>query len=254
MKYILSFFPVLIILQFSLIGDTLSPVEAAEKSEPVLITTYEEDITGDGLKETIELKGILFSQDSKYYREIWADITNAYAEEWRINYQGGYEPKIQFIDVNHDNINDLLYQSATGSSGGLYNNQLHTLKNGKIIEADLPEQLYIKGAFINNFKVDIQISPSKKNKSINVGDQAEDYIQLGIYNKDGQLLKPTLVMIDPIAFYEPILIGKSNGYGLKSYQHINGANHADQIGTIETLWYYQNGDWVILQTDWVSIR
>ena len=220
------------------------------KQEPILIETYESDVTGDGQNEVIKLNGILFSPDTKYYRDIWADVTDPEGESWKINYGGGYDPTIQFVDLNHDKINDMLYQSPTGGSGGLYTSFLHTLANDKLVEIPLPEQHYVKGQFEENFTVTIELTPNEKPIVMDVKSRAADYIRLGIYNKEGKLLTPTPLMIDPIAFFEPIKISEDKGYGLKSYQQISGAYHADQLGTIETLWYYENNQWIILQTKW----
>lgn len=222
--------------------------------KPVLIESFEKDITGDGTNEVIELKGILFSKGSNYYRDIWVDITSKFSEKWRITYEGGYEPKLQFVDLNHDHVNDLFYQSATGGSGGLYNYHLHTLKGSKIQTIPLPKQNYVKGKFENNFKITIHISPASEPIEIDVKNRANEYIRLGIYNEQGKLLKPTPVMVDPIAFFEPVLISKNAGYGLKSYQQISGAYHADQLGTVETLWYYDKDKWIILNSNWVSTK
>lgn len=226
----------------------------AAESKPedsILIESYQVDITGDGEVETIELMGKLFAPDAQYYQDIWANIRSSNEQEWKINYGGGYEPELQFIDLNHDGIKDIFYQSPTGGSGGLYTSFLHTLANQELTEIPLPEQRYVSGKFEENFQVIIEIVPNGKPIVMDVKDRAEDYIRLGIYDKEGNLLKPTSLMIDSIAFYEPISISESKGYGLKSYQQISGAYHADRLGTIETLWYYENGEWIILQTNWV---
>lgn len=222
-----------------------------EPQEAILIETYQEDVTGDGENETIELKGILFSPDTQYYKDIWATVTSPSGTDWKINYGGGYEPVLQFTDLTHDGIKDIFYQSPTGGSGGLYTSDLHTLANGEMQEIPLPEQPYVSGKFEENFNVTIEIVPNGKPIVIDVKDRAEDYIRLGIYDKNGKLLQPTPLMIDPIAFFEPILISDSKGYGLKSFKQISGAYHADGLGTVETLWYYENGNWVILKTEWI---
>lgn len=241
------------ILFISLIFPILISTTSITNAEQTLISTYEDDLTGDGLKETIQLKGSLFSQESKYYRDIWVELTNNHLEKWEIPFGGGYEPEIHLFDFNHDGINDLFYQSATGGSGGTYSHHLYTFKNGIIEEIPLPQQLYIKGNFKEDFQIEIQI-PAKNNNPpilINVEERANEYIRLNLYNKHGKLLKPTPVMVTPIALYKPILLSKSKGYGLKSFQKISGAYHADSIGTIEILWYFENGSWINLQTDWV---
>jgi len=230
---------------------TVTFAAETDTEKAIVIETYQIDLTGDGKKETIELKGKLFSPDAQYYQDIWADIVSSDKTEWKINYGGGYEPKLQFIDLNHDGVQDIFYQSPTGGSGGLYTTDLQTLANAQLKEILLPEQRFITGNFDENFKVTIQIDPNSKPIIMNVKNRSEDYIRLGIYDKNGKLLKPTPLMIDPIAFYEPVEISDSKGYGLKSYQQISGAYHADRLGTIETLWYYEDGNWIILQTDWV---
>lgn len=236
-----------------LIPFTISATAETKKPPPPqTIAKYEEDVTGDSQKETILLEGILFSQDTNYYMNIWATVIAKDGKEWKISYEGGYEPHLQFVDLNHDQINDIYYLSATGGSGGLYNYHLNTLAKEQLKKIPLPEQHYVKAEFKNNFKVEIQISPESDPYIVDVRDRAADYIRLGIYNKEGKLLGKTSPMVDPIAFYEPVLVSKSKGFGLKSYQQISGAYHADQLGTVETLWYYEKGKWIILQTKWVT--
>ncbi|MFD2628945.1 hypothetical protein [Oceanobacillus kapialis] len=238
---------------FFVIFTTLCTVSnvTAEENHSTLIETIQGDVTGDGQTEEVKLYGIKFSPDSAYFRQIWAEIIGDSKRNWKITYQGGYEPKIQLIDLNHDGIKDIFYQSATGGSGGLYNYQLNTLAKGVLEEIPLPEQRFLEGSFKENFIVSIQISPDSPPYEMDVSARAEDYFRLGIYNEEGDLLKPQSVMIDPIAFFEPVLISKRKGYGLKSYQQISGAYHADGLGTVESLWYFENGKWILLQTDWI---
>ncbi|API90892.1 hypothetical protein [Virgibacillus sp. 6R] len=246
MKYIYTFFLFSILLFVFPLPNTY-----AEETKPTLIQTYHADVTGDNKLETIKLLGTLFSSGSTYYREIWAEISNE-QNQWQIIYPGGYDPSLQFIDLNHDGIKDIFYQSATGGSGGLYSYQLNTILHTVLQRIPLPEQTYLSGSFQPNFKVNIQLTATSKPIKVDVQPRAEDYIRLGIYNKEGNLISENKsVMIDPIAFFEPIKISASKGYGLKSYQQISGAYHADQLGTVETIWYFENDNWIIIKTDWV---
>ncbi|WP_026906957.1 hypothetical protein [Paucisalibacillus globulus] len=225
--------------------------ENKNENELKVIKTYEEDLTGNGLKEIIELKGVLFSPDSNYYRDLVAVITTSENKVWEIPYMGGYEPNLSFIDLNHDKVNDIFFQSATGGSGGLYQYHLHTLVKNNLSELPLPEQPFVKGNFLDNFKVGVTISPNSEPIIVDVHNRKDDYIRLGLYSKDGKLIKETSAMVDPIAFLEPKFISKSKGYGLKSYQQVSGAYHADQLGTVESLWYYDRDKWILLQTKWM---
>lgn len=242
----------LIVFFLVLLPIYISAEEERTQTPPVkTVQTYKVDVTGDGQNEIILLKAIPFSEDSGYYQKIWASIDDLHNKKWEIQYGGGYEPTLQFYDLNHDKVADIYYQSPTGGSGGLYSYKLNTLKNGINKEIPLPEQRYVKGKFIEGFKAVLSLTPGSKPIFIDVKNRSEDYIRLKIYNEKGQLLQPTSLMIDPIAFFEPVLISKSKGYGLRSYQQISGAYHADQLGTIETLWYFENGRWIILTTKWV---
>lgn len=227
-----------------------SPINAKE-ADVVLIETLQGDLTGDGQNEEISLKGILFSPDTVFYKDIWVEIASPNEERWKISYQGGYEPAVELVDLNHDGIKDIFYQSATGGSGGLYNYQLNTLANGELKEIPLPEQLFLQGSFKDDFIVSIQLTPDSDPYLMDVSNRSEDYIRLGIYDENGTLRKPQSLMIDPIAFFEPVLISDSKGYGLKSSQQISGAYHADGLGTVESLWYLENDKWILLQTEWL---
>ncbi|WP_164668309.1 hypothetical protein [Virgibacillus doumboii] len=251
MKYFINIIALLILF----IPITITAAEEKNNApSPQQISKNTDDVTGDSQKETIVLKGILFSRDTDYFMDTWATVTSTNDRKWKIPYEGGYDPKLQFIDLNHDNVKDIFYQSATGGSGGLYYYKLHTLKNKQLKEIKLAEQYYVKAEFKDNYKVEVQLSPEKEPNIVDVEDQASEYIQLGIYNKQGKLLKKTSAMIDPIAYYEPVLISERKGYGLKSYQQISGAYHADQLGTVETLWYYEKDKWIILKTKWVPSK
>lgn len=247
-------YPLLLLLFLSLDIYSINGQENNENPEFEVIKTYEEDLTGNGVKEVIELKGMLFSPDSNYYRDLVAVITTSENNVWEIPYMGGYNPNLAFIDLNHDKVNDIFFQSATGGSGGLYQYHLHTLIHNKLAELPLPEQPFVKGKFQDGFKVEVTISPDLEPTIVNVKDKEDEYVRLGIYNKEGKLLQKTSAMVDPIAFLEPKFISKSKGYGLKSYQQVSGAYHADQLGTVESLWYFDRDKWILLQTKWMPSK
>ncbi|SFA92048.1 hypothetical protein SAMN04488072_103275 [Lentibacillus halodurans] len=215
------------------------------------LAEHHKDVTDDSTEETIELEGLLFAPDSDYYAEIWAAISDNDGQEWEILYEGGYEPDIQFYDLNHDGVKDIFYQSATGGNGGLHHYQLHTLKNKQLQEIPLPKQEYLHAEFKDNFQAEIQIDHEQEPNVVNIKDRSSEYVQLGIYDENGKLIDNTSPLIAPIAFFEPVEISERKGYGLKSHQQISGAYQADELGTVETLWYYENDKWIILKTEWV---
>lgn len=228
--------------------------KTAEVPSPKQIVEFKKDVTGDGLKESVILKGIRFSMDTNFLKETWAEIRLANNQKLKITYNGGIDPSLQFLDLNHDQVQEIFYQSATGGRNGLYHHQLHTIKNGKMKKIPLPVQRYVKAHFTDGFQVEVKLSPGQKPYITNVKKHTSDYIQKGIYNKKGELLTDGSVIIEPITSYKPVFINKQKGYGLKSHQQINGSSNSDTIGTVETLWYYENGKWIILKTKWVPSK
>lgn len=223
-------------------------VFAQEKTNALL--EYDHDVTGDGVPNKITLYGVLFEPDSIYYQKVWAEIELRDGKKVRIDYEGGYEPKLEFADLNHDGVDDILYSSGTGGSGGLYNYALHSLKDGQLREIPLPEPLQIEGAFQNDFKAVINIPGIKEPIVLDLSNRKEDYISLGLFQKNGMLNEPTELMIDPIAMFKIVKVDNKKGYGLKSYRQISGAYHADGLGTVETTWYYEDGKWNPIKVEW----
>ncbi|RYG74534.1 hypothetical protein EU245_02745 [Lentibacillus lipolyticus] len=230
---------------------TAMATEETNKPPPQQLATYNEDVTGDAEKETIDLKGLLFADDTEYYVDTWVSISSKDDEEWEVQYEGGYQPRIKFRDLNHDGVKDILYQRLANKNANLHDYQLHTLNNGKLNKMALPEQKYITAQFNDDFQVEVQLSPDKKPANVDISDQASKYAKLGIYDKNGKLLERTSPMIEPIASFKPIKISKEKGYGLKSKQRIHGAFRNHRLGTVETLWYYEQDQWIILKTEWV---
>ncbi len=169
----------------------LTAVAAEENNEPSpqQIAAYNEDVTGNTEKETIELKGLLFADNTQYYVDTWASLASKDGEEWEIQYEGGYKPQIHFRDLNHDGIKDVLYQSLSNKSAGLHDYKLHTLSNGQMEQMNLPEQKFIKAQFKDDFRVKVQIAPDKEPSTVDISDQASKYAELGIYHQNGELLE-----------------------------------------------------------------
>lgn len=232
------------------IGFVLNHAVFATESVQTLLE-YRHDVTGDGKPEKITVYGIPFETGSGFLREIWAIIELNNGETLRIDYEGGYEPKLEFADLNHDNVDDILFSSPTGGSGGLYNYALHTVKDNKLEEIPLPSPLPIESSFQDNFKASIKIPGIEETIILDVSDRKEEYIRLGLYQKNGLLNEPMELMLDPIAMFEVIEIEGKEGYGLKSFRQVSGAYHADQLGRVEAEWYYENGEWNPIHVEWV---
>src|SRR5699024_7770444 len=104
----------------------------AQEEESYNIKRFKEDLTGDGLHEQVNLKGELLTSNGDYYRKIWISITSLLSDEWRIPLKGGYNPSIQFVDLNHDQINDLFYSSKQSEKDSSYQFNAYSIANGNM--------------------------------------------------------------------------------------------------------------------------
>ncbi|NEY97737.1 hypothetical protein [Heyndrickxia shackletonii] len=239
---------------FMLSFTTVAITYAGEEATPAIsiIKTYKEDINGDGKKEKIVLKETPNQQGGKYYKKIWSEIVFQNKSIVKIKYSPGLEPKIEFTDLNHDGIKDMLASSSTGGSGGIYNYHLNTIKDQKAVAIPLPPQLNLQGQFENNFKATINVTETKERFHLNVINRKKEYIQTGLYQENGKLNEPTELMIDPVAMYKITKVRGKKGYGLRSYRQVSGAYHADSLGVLTATWYFENGKWNLIKTKWAK--
>lgn len=239
-KFICIYFLTVLLLLFPSINSA---------ADEILLEKYEEDVTGNGIKEVIQLYGTLLSPESKFYHDIQVQFHSESKQVWKVSHGGGYDPKLEFIDLTHDGVSDILFQNAKDMNGEIHHSSLYTIKQRKQTEIELPVQ-WVSGHLSDDFQAELNLTQNSKPIQLDLKSYTERYIQMGLYNKEGKLLKDMPLMIESIAFFEPVLISNSKGYGLKSYQPVNGAHHSDRLGTIETLWYYEDDNWIILQSNW----
>ena len=213
------------------------------------IKTYEKDVTGDGAKDQITMWGKPFEPGALFYKKIWAEIKTSEGKEVQIDYEGGYEPEIQFPDLNHDGVKDLLQSSATGGSGGLYSYSLYTLADNVEEEIGMPPALSIEAHFENDYKGVITFNDTNESVTVDLSDRKDDYERLGIF-QGGKLNEPTEMMVIPYAMFETVKIPDKKGVGLKGIQRISGAYQADGIGNVYSYWYYEKGQWNLTDVKW----
>lgn len=226
-------------------------VEEANKLESVIVKK-EMDVTGDGKLDTIYVKGEPFEEGAIFLRSITLEVFSANGKNHRVNVDGGYEPKIEFKDLNNDGIKDLFLSVNTGGSGGLSNHYLYTLKGDQLKDLTVPEPLVIQTAFLNGYKASMTIESTNESYQFDLRSRAKDYERLGLYH-NGKLNEPAELMVLPFGMLKSIKV-TGNRIGLKGSQRISGAYNADSIAYVESTWVYENGKWALLDTSVMELR
>src|SRR5690625_2244769 len=174
--------PLILILTFFLTF-MLSNINTVAQEIPktVPIKEYEKDVNGEGIKENIKLYSILLTLDSNYYKNLYATIKTKSNQKWEIQLKGVYEPNIEFFDLTHSGVNDMLFKGLSEEDTDSYYNSLHTIKNNEVIDLDLPST-EINGRFINDFQAELFLTPHSKPIILDLSKQKNEYTRLNIFN------------------------------------------------------------------------
>jgi hypothetical protein len=220
---------------------------ALEDKGGLLTLLHEEsDISGDGKNDIVTITGIPYEEGISYLKEIFLHVTVSDGKTYKIDLKSGFDPTIDFIDLNHDGVLDLFISIPTGGSGGLSNYFLYTLANDQLTDIGIPDSLTITSQFQDGYKATMNIENTGEIYTFDLKSRKKDYNRLGLYHK-GKLNEPTELMVDPYSLLKPKKL-KNDQYGLKGIQQISGAYHADGIAFVESKWFYENGKWNIVST------
>src|SRR3954454_8255665 len=205
------------------------------------IIKQEVDVSGDGKPDTIEIKGIRYEEGSAYLKEIYLEITATSGQTYKAQLDSGFDPKLEFVDLNHDGLADMFISIPTGGSGGISNYFLYTLKDFHLKDIGIPGPLQITSQFLDNYKAAMTIDNTGETYTFDLQSRKKDYNQLGLYT-NGVLNEPRELMVDPYSSLKPFQLKDKEGqYGLKGIQQISGAYHADGVAFVESSWFYENG-------------
>jgi hypothetical protein len=218
----------------------------AGESREKTVTLKEEkvDVTGDGKKDIVYVKGVPYGKGAQFLKKIYLKIQASNGEIYKIELDGGYDPSTEYKDLNHDSVKDIFITLPTGGSGGLSNFYLYTLKDFKVANLTVPEPLSANSQFEDGYKASVSLVETGQSYSFDLSDRKKDYDQLGLY-QNGKLNEPTELIMLPFGTLKPIKL-KGDQYGLAGSQRINGAYNADGLANLESCWLYKDGKWKLL--------
>jgi hypothetical protein len=212
-----------------------------EKAKTVTISKYESDITGDGINESIQLKGIPYEDEEDFLKEIYIDISTTDEKQYKISLDSGSKASLKLVDLNQDGVKDIFSNVLTGGSGGITLNYLYTLKDNISKELKVPEPLEMASTFENGYKAKITIAQTGKTYEFDLKDRKKYYKKLGLYYK-GRLNEPTELTVNSFHSLKPVKLNTGE-LVLKGVQRITGLANADTIAFVESTWKYGEDKW-----------
>ncbi len=195
----------------------------------------------------ISLLGISVPKSGGYYSQInlLAATRNGslYLEELPEERQGGYNPKIQTIDLTGDGITDIWLQAETGDNNGCTTNFIYTMEliEPLLIFDPLEDfDLELDGEFQDNYQAMVLIAGYPRTY-IPLDKNNPDY--QGLYDPNGKLIKPVKLSPGCMQRFEAMPYTSKKGQQFLGYLPIYGLSDAKPIGFVQAIWDYNTGGW-----------
>lgn len=220
----------------------------ASTDQEILINSLKADITGDHFEEYIRLEARKFANTSNYFHDISLQITSVFDDSWNIPLEQGYDPEVEIVDLNHDDIADIFYQVKTDNVKNQTKQQLFSLVNKKITKLSLPTNEHIRATVLPHYQVEFSFPGGDRKQIVNIK-KAE-----ALYHTNGELIEEVDIQISPITRFEVHYENDRVGNVLIGYQTVFVHDETSKLGIIKTKWHYDSNKqfWKLLQLNWIE--
>jgi hypothetical protein len=215
------------------------------------------DVNGDKIKDTVYLVGEKVDKDSMYVTNIDVKVVDGKTNKVvpaKLDDAGGYGGELFLGDFTGDKIDDIMVELPTGGSGGIVDYRILNMKDNKpqVIFGEKENQgIDFEGKFIDDFKVKLNSKILNKEIILDVSAFKDEYIESGIYDKDGKLLSEFEPWIDAFSELKPVIMDEGL-YGLIGRQAMSGNCHANTISNVDSMWKYEDGKWVVKGVEYTT--
>lgn len=199
------------------------------------------DVNGDKLLDKVYLTGEKAFPKENFSENITLAIKYGLSKKIQkvpLKNAAGYNSEIFLGNFTSNQKKDILISIDSGGSGGYILAYLYAINNDTpvlLLDADsFNENSSYSAVFINNFKVLVSSSNKKIQFTIDLESKKNMYIEAGVYNADGKLLKETYGEVLGLGALLPLVSNYNGLYELIAYQRIIGIYNADNLGTLIT--------------------
>lgn len=236
------------------IGAEFNVPEVESKPNTYVLGSQIEDVTGDGIKDSIILIGTKEGgRESSYVKNINIVVKDGksllYSKFMPGQIDSGYEPKFQFGDFNGDKVPDIFISIATGGSGGMSLYSIVGIKDGNVSplfnQVEFSQGLSFDIKYKDKFKIEVLNKETGKKFKLDVSERKAEYIDLKVYNKKGKLTSPVMGYSNPVSMLQPVKKDDGGTLELHSVQRLTGIANADTIGYATAVWAYDGKKFVL---------
>lgn len=170
----------------------------------------------------------------------------------------GLEPKLFIGNFTSCKNNDILVSFAIGGSGGVYQYSLLSYKDNRltsiISQKELNEGLALETQCLSGFILKVTDKNTGFSTTIDLHKGLANYESLGIYDKNGKLLKDPMILIDGFGVLKPEDENGDGIYELHGIQRISVGAHANTVANAESVWTVNNGQFKLLSEKIEALR
>jgi hypothetical protein len=205
------------------------------------------DVNGDNITDAVVLAGYKPGGVSEAYsEEIYLFIQDGKTKKFiRVSpgeVNAGYNPKLFLGDFDGDKVSEIFVSIGNGGDAGTSTYRLISFKEGKATplfnEKEFSAGLKLEVEFKDDFKAITTLEGMESPYIIDIRAKKNDYINQGIYNAEGKLLKQTTAVTTPFSDIKPEDVDRDGIFELRGVQKIKIADKSDTVALAETLWKF----------------
>lgn len=228
------------------VGEQYTEKNVSVGKLPFVTNVINKDISGDGKADLLYVIGDKFDKTSNYYEQfyyIYKDGKTGKQSVVKLPYiegysSWGYEPVVELVKLDNDNVYDLQFTSYSGGTGGFTYYNVATFKGGVYKQLLGQKELVgvsVTGKYVDGFKAELYCKEIDKTWYQDLSFQKDTLIEMNIYDKNGKLLSD----VEP--WTGPFVNLKINEGYITGYESIKGLANADYIGSLNLTYRYDAG-------------
>ncbi|AFH66295.1 VCBS repeat-containing protein [Paenibacillus caseinilyticus] len=211
-------------------------------SRPVVLDVKQEDVTGDGIRDTVYLYGTKPQKPSGFADGITLVIQDGrthYRTTVNLRNNAGYGARLFLGDFTGDGTADILVTIDSGGSGGYVYAYLYSFRNHRLRELFDAEKYSRSSKFKVNYENGYKVSVASPQLDVlftlDISHKGAEYLS-PYYREDGELKQPVQGEVLALGALYPMVTDPAGiRYDLMSLQRIIGTYNADTLGYVQNL-------------------
>lgn len=232
------------------VGDSFSEKGVNVGKLAYVTNVLKEDLNGDKKADTLYVIGNRFDKTSNFYEQFsyfLVDGKTGKRSLYKLPYEEyfaswGYEPTVEIVNLDQDNIKEVQFTSYSGGTGGFTYYSVGNFKGGKynqlLGQKDFTG-ITVTGKYVDGFKAEMQCEGVKQPWYLDLAFQKAMLLDQKIYDASGKLLTPVEPWSGPL-----VNLSIVDGY-LSGDQSIKGIANADYLGNLNLTYHYEKGKLVL---------